>query len=120
MAPRPFVYWGDQLPKKAPDTNDLTIETEQVERGMVFKVSAANIVDKTTANKLLEIGIKRGSDYHPYVKRGPSNITGEYSLPQNVCGIVLKEREQLYGKVYSPTTGDECVLVFSGELGLRE
>lgn len=113
-----FIYWGDQLPKAAPDTNTLTLETEQVDRGHVFVVSICNITDETTTNKTMEIGIKNGSDYRPIVKRAAGS--NNYSLAPNVKGLVLKEGEQLYGKVYSPTTGDKCVLVFSGELYLRE
>lgn len=96
----------------------MTIETEQVERGHVFRASLVNIVDKTTTNKDLEIGIKDGSEYHPVVKRRAG--TNNYSLPPNVKGLVAVEGEQIYGKVYSPTSGDECVLVFCGELYLRE
>lgn len=116
--PRPYVYWGDQLKVTAPDTSTLTIESERVDRDHCFRASIINIVDETTTAKTLEIGVKNGSEYSPIVKRAAGS--NNYSLAPNVKGLVLKEGEQLYGKVYSPTAGDVCVLIFSGELYLRE
>lgn len=118
MPPKIYCYWGDLLSEKAPDTNTLTIKTEAVERGIVFRTSIVNIVDETTTNKLLEVGIERFGTLYPVVKRKAG--TNNYSLAPNVKGLVLRDREILYGKVYSPTAGDVCTLVFCGELYKRE
>lgn len=113
-----FTYWGDRLKKKSDGTDPLLIETEQVDRGCVFHVQSVSLVDETTVNKLLEIGIKRGGEYHPIVKR--TAASSDYSLAPNVKNQVLIEGEQLYGKVHAPTSGDVCHLVFGGQLYLRE
>jgi len=118
MEKKPVNYWGDRLPKTAPGTDTLTIETEQVERGQVFLVSHASIADETTANKSLELGIKRGSEYCPVLKRKAA--TNDYDVGLEGQTLVLVEGEQLYGKVYAPTAGDKCWLVFGGELVPRE
>ena len=113
-----IIYFGDQLPKTADSTSTLSIETERIDKGYCFICSILNIVDKTTANKLLELGIKNGEQYAPIVKRKAG--TNDYSLVANTKGIICKAGEQLYGKVYLPTSGDKCFLVFSGELMKEE
>jgi len=118
MAPRKFVYWGDHLKKTAPSTSDMTIETEKVERGAVFCIQFCSFMDETSKNKVLEIGIKSVGEYFPIDKRKAS--TDDYSVGPAVGCLILVEGEQLYGKVYTPTKGDKGVLVFNGELFLRE
>lgn len=115
---REVVAWGDRLPKTAPDTSTLTIVSERVERGQIFVCSLVNIVDETTINKLLEIGTEKGGEYSPVVKRKAG--TNNYSLAPNTKNLIVFEGERLYGKVYSPTSGDKCVLHFNGELCLRK
>lgn len=118
MAPRSYVHWGDHLHKAAPSSSTLTIESEQVERGMVFVASDVTLTDETTPGKIQEIGVKRGGQYFAKIKKNLAG--GEYSLGNQGSLIIVVEGEQLYGRIYGPTTGDKFVLSFSGELLLRE
>lgn len=118
MPLRKYVHWGDHLHKKAPDSTTVTIETERVDRGMLFVASDVTMVNETTPGKITEIGVKRGSDYFAKIKKNLAG--GEYSLGNQGSLIIVVEGEQLYGKVYGPKTGDKCVLSFGGELFLRE
>lgn len=115
---REVVPWGDRLPETAPNTDDLTIYTEKVERGQIFICSLVNVIDETTTNKLLEIGTEKGGEHTPIVKRVAG--TNNYSLGANVKGLYVFEGERLYGKIYSPSASDKCFLNFQGELCLRE
>ena len=118
MPPRSFVYWGDHLHKKAPAEADLTIETEQVDRGMLFVASDVTLCDETSAAKKMEIGVKRGSKYFPKIMETPG--TECHSISNKAGCIIVIEGEQLYGKVHTAGKDDVCTLSFGGEMFLRE
>jgi hypothetical protein len=97
--------------KKAPDTENLTIEGPPVAKGKIVELECFYAYDHTTAAKTIRIGFDRnGTKY--WIKQKPA-ATNEHGIAQN-GKLVLVDGEKPIAMIESPTAADECYLVARG------
>ena len=88
-----------------------------VPRGQTAIITYMAILDNTTANKKLILGIRDGSGHDHYIDAyaGTATYTTNHSL--KIEGeIVLMENEQPFGIVVSASSSDECYFTAHGGL----
>ena len=96
----------------APDTTTITFKMGRVRKNELVKVTAAMVIDYTTANKKLVLGFRdvEGTDHYVQVIQAANifeaHLTGE---------IYLIEGEEAIGVVASPTTSAVCYFTVHGE-----
>jgi len=92
-------------------SSDTELETQEVPSQLVVCIEAIALTDKDTANKKMEIGWRDGSRDYPLILKQVGST--EYTLEWK-GKIYLAETRKIYGKVYSPTSGDDLALVANG------
>ncbi len=98
--------WSDKY--TAPDTDDVTREGPEVRRGQLVEITHLSVVDYTTADKSLLIGVKDSVGTTHYFRK--EDGTAKYAC--HLSGrVFLVSGEKPIGVVESPGTSD--VLYFS-------
>lgn len=97
---------------KAPSTDTVTFESDRVRKGELVKVLLAQVLDSTTANKKLVLGIRDAEGNDHYLHQVQETLTFEAHLEGEVY---LIEGEKFIGIVTSPTLSDECFFTVDGE-----
>jgi len=101
----------DSYNKKAPDANDLTIESPVIPEHEIWRVDHFAGYDATTANKRIKLSILRGVE-EIVVQDKTAGTSDRVVAADNPIWAVPGER--LRATIASPTQNDQCYLVTSG------
>jgi len=101
----------DSYNKRAPDTNDLTIESPVIPEHEIWRVDHLAGYDATTANKRIKLSILRGVQ-EVVVQDKTAATSDRVVAADNPIWAVPGER--LRATFVSPTQDDQCYLVLSG------
>jgi hypothetical protein len=96
-----------------PDAATVTLKTLPVQQGTVVEITHASIMDYTTVNKKMIIGIEDSMGNVNYVT---VLYDSTYMTPMLSGNVFLEERERMIGTVVTPTTSDVLYFTVHGRI----
>jgi len=101
----------DSYNKKAPDTNDLTVDSPVIPEHEIWRVDHLAGYDATTANKRIKLSILRGVE-EVTIQDKTAGTSDRVVAADNSIWAVPGER--LRATIVSPDESDQCYLILSG------
>ena len=97
--------------QKAPSTSDITLVGPKVPQDHYATIESMSIINYTTANKMLLLGMRdaSGKDHYSH------NIKAANTYCVQANGqVILRENESIIGVCLSPTSADEIYVTAHG------
>lgn len=110
-----YEYRKD-VKETAPSTTDVTLLGDEVKSGYHALVSYAAVMDKTTASKDLEIGVRNLLTGVDSPKRFRNSGADKQDLHLTGEGIIVPSHHAIYAKVFSPAISDVLAFSYDGKM----